>query len=141
MYVLEDAADALALRALYPQERFLGTVATSPNLIALSADGKNLIWSRDQPEAGGAQVFRTSLENGDTQMLVSLPPPEKGEGDSLKPLFSDAEIGKLLYAFYAFYRGMSPTQVASLYLFDFSTGQSISNVEVHFFSPAGENYY
>ncbi len=124
LYVLEDAGESLALRALYPQERFLGTVATGPNLIALSADGKSLVWSRDRAEAGAAQVFLTSLENGDTQTLVSLPLPENGEGHSLKPLFYDAEIGKLLYAFHAFYSGMSRTQVASLYLFDFATGQS-----------------
>ncbi|MEJ5239730.1 MAG: hypothetical protein WHS87_00845 [Anaerolineales bacterium] len=125
LYILDNAGDALTLRALYPQERFLGTVATGPNLIALSTDGKSLVWSRDLPEAGAAQVFLTSLENGDTQTLVSLPLPENAAGHSLKPLFYNAESGKLLYAFHAFYSGMSPTQVASLYLFDFSTGQSI----------------
>lgn len=129
-FLTRETADTSELWTTFFSEeymfpRHIAWLDTTPNLVTLSLDGQSLVWGK--PSNGNettVEAFLTSLESGETQTLVTVEIPQDGQGHALKPLFYDAKRGYLLYALHAFYSGMSPTQVASLYLLDLQTGKS-----------------
>lgn len=135
-YFLTEETDTSVLWTFTSQEamqrREIARLETPPTLIALSLDAQSLVWAKPSSENDtNAEVFLTSLEDGKTRPLVTVKIPANGAGHWLKPLFYDAQRGYLLYAFHTFYSGMTPGQVASLYLMNLQTGESIALAPLH----------
>ncbi|MBI3738230.1 MAG: hypothetical protein HY258_04195, partial [Chloroflexi bacterium] len=63
-------------------------------------------------------LFVTALDTGETREVWRTDLPAQAAGHALVPLFYDESRGVLVYALHEFYSGMTPTQVASLYLVD-----------------------
>lgn len=134
VYTLTDQGDgSLVLRSIYPQERWLGSLDTrrdfegSPRIAPIfSSDGANLVWSRSEEDGGLTRaVFVTSLETGESREVWRTElSPEAGSHANV-PLFFDEAQGTLVYALHTFYSGMTPTQVASLYMADIATDRII----------------
>jgi hypothetical protein len=127
VYSLTDTGDgSLSFYQVYPKERWYPNLDTrrdlegSPRIAPIfTTDGGSLVWSR--ADEGGTMtrvVFITSLETGESREVWRTElPPEVG-GHALLPLYFDETQGRLVYALHTFYSGMTPTQVASLYLAD-----------------------
>ncbi|MCC7188242.1 MAG: PD40 domain-containing protein [Anaerolineales bacterium] len=130
IYSLTDTGDAsLELRQVYPRERLIADLDTrrdvegSPRIAPIfSSDGTSLVWSRaDKDGTMTRSVFVTSLETGESREVWRTELPEEAAGHALVPIFYDEARQILVYALHTFYSGMTPTQVASLYLADVST--------------------
>lgn len=132
IYSLTDTGNgALELRQAYPRERLIANLDTrrdvdgSPRTAPIfSADGANLVWSRaDEDGTMTRTVFVTSLETGESREVWRAELPEEAAGHALIPIFCDEARQVLVYALHAFYSGMMPTQVASLYVADISADE------------------
>jgi len=140
VFFLSDTGDgSLRLSQVYPHQRELGILDAGRTLDGsalwsqppvFSADGESLIWSRPV-ETDRQAVFSTSLENGESheQWQVALPP--EASGHALLPLYYDQNRHLLVYALHTFYSGMSPGQVASLYLAQIERNQVIPLVALN----------
>lgn len=131
-YSLTDTGDgSLTLYQVYPQERWYPNLDTrrdlegSPRIPPIfSADGASLVWSRaDENGTMTRAVFVTSLETGESREVWRTDLPPEASGHAIVPLFYDETRGTLVYALHTFYSGMTPTQVASLYLVDTTTNE------------------
>lgn len=125
VYSLTDMGDgSLVLNRAYPQERWIGDLDTrrdaegSPRAAPIfSADGESLVWSRaDEDDPMVRAVFVTSLETGESREVWRTELPTEAAGHAIVPLFFDEARQILVYALHTFYSGMTPTQVASLYV-------------------------
>lgn len=132
VYSLTDTGDgSLVLNRVYPQERWIADLNTrrnvegSPRIAPIfSADGKSLIWSRAEEDGTMTRaVFVTSLETGESREVWQTELPAEAAGHALVPMFYDDVRRTLVYALHTFYSGMTPRQVASLYIADISTGE------------------
>ncbi len=127
IYSLTDTGNgSLTLDQAYPQEHWIADLDTrrdvdgSPRIAPIfSSDGTSLVWSRaDENDSMTRAVFVTSLETGESREVWRTELPEEAAGHAIVPLFYNEEQGQLVYALHTFYSGMTPTQVASLYLAD-----------------------
>jgi dipeptidyl aminopeptidase/acylaminoacyl peptidase len=127
IYSLTDPGDGtLALNQVYPKEHWIanldakrnvdGSLRTAP---IFSADGDSLVWSRAEVDGSLTRaLFVTSLESGKSREVWRTELPAEAAGHALVPLYFDEARQLLVYALHTFYSGMTPTQVASLYLAD-----------------------
>ncbi len=127
VYSLADPGDGtLALNRVYPKEHFIGNLDTKRSLDGslrtapiFSADGRSLVWSRVEADGSLTRtLFVTDLESGESREAWRTELPSEAAGHALVPLFYDEGRQLLVYALHEFYSGMTPTQVASLYLAD-----------------------
>ncbi len=127
VYSLTDnGSGSLTLDRVYPRERWITDLDTrrdvegSPRIAPIfSADGASLVWSRaDENGTMMRAVFVTSLETGESREIWRTELPPEATGHSLVPLFYDETRQLLVYALHTFYSGMTPSQVASLYVAD-----------------------
>lgn len=132
IYSLTDPGDgSLVLNRAYPQERWIADLDTrrdvegSPRIAPIiSSDGGSLVWSRaDEDGTMTRAVFITSLETGESREVWRTELPPEATGHAIVPLFFDETRGILVYALHTFYSGMTPTQVASLYVADTATDE------------------
>jgi hypothetical protein len=132
VYSLTDLGDgSLVLNRAYPQERWIADLDTrrdfegSPRLAPIfSADGNSLVWSRaDENGTMTRAVFVTSLETGESREVWRTELPPEAGGHAIVPLFYDEARQALVYALHTFYSGMTPTQVASLYIADIAANE------------------
>lgn len=132
IYSLTDISDgSLELRQVYPRERLIADldarrdVEGSPRGAPIfSSDGASLIWSRaENAESLTRAVFITSLETGESREIWRTELPPEATGHALVPLFYDESRQILVYALHTFYSGMTPTQVASLYVVNITTDE------------------
>jgi Tol biopolymer transport system component len=100
-------------------------VEGSPRIAPIfSSDGANLVWSRAEADGSSTRaLFVTNLETGESREVWRTELPPEAAGHALLPLFYDETRGVLVYALHTFYSGMTPTQVASLYLADVAANQ------------------
>lgn len=127
------AADngSLALNRVYPQKRWIGDLDARRDVEGslraapiFSADGRSLVWSRaDESGTMTRAVFATSLETGESREVWRMELPPEAAGHALVPIFYDETRQTLVYALHAFYSGMTPTQVASLYVANIATNE------------------
>ena len=129
VYSLTDPGDGtLTLNRVYPKERWIGNLDTKRSVDGslrtspiFSADGRSLVWSRaDEGDSLTRTLFVTTLESGESREVWRTDLPAEGAGHALVPLFYDDERQLLVYALHTFYSGMTPSEVASLYLADLS---------------------
>jgi len=129
VYSLTDSGDgSLTLNRIYPNERWLGNLDTKRNVDGsmrtapiFSADGKSLVWGRAEVDGSLTRaVFVTALESGESREVWRTELPAEVAGHALVSLFYNDERQSLVYALHMFYSGMTPSQVASLYLADLS---------------------
>ncbi|MFN8386412.1 MAG: hypothetical protein U0X92_08335 [Anaerolineales bacterium] len=129
IYSLTDTGNgSLNLRQVYPRERLIADLDTkrdvegSPRIAPIfSSDGAGLVWSRaENAESLTRAVFVTSLETGESREIWRTELLSDATGHAIVPLFYDDERQQLVYALHTFYSGMTPTQVASLYVVDIS---------------------
>lgn len=132
IYSLTDTGDgSLELRQVYPRERLIADldarrdVEGSPRIAPIfSSDGASLVWSRaENAESLTRAVFITSLETGESREIWRTELPEEAAGHAVVPLFYDESRQILVYALHTFYSGMTPTQVASLYIANIAANQ------------------
>jgi hypothetical protein len=130
IYSMSDPGDGtLDLNRVYPEERWLGSLDTKRNVDGglrtppiFSADGRSLVWSRaDADDSLTRTLFVTELDSGESREVWRTDLPAEAAGHALVPLYYDGERKLLVYALHMFYSGMTPSQVASLYLADLST--------------------
>jgi hypothetical protein len=89
-----------------------------------SADGGSLVWSHAEADDSPTRVlFVTNLETGESREVWRTELPEEATGHAVVPLFYDEARQTLVYALHTFYSGMTPTQVASLYIANTGTGE------------------
>ena len=127
IYSLTDTGNgSLRLDRVSPREGWINELDTrrdvegNPRIAPIfSADGKSLVWSRaDENETMTRAVFVTSLETGESREVWRAELPTEASGHALVPIFYDEARQMLVYALHTFYSGMTPTQVASLYVAD-----------------------
>lgn len=127
VYSLTDTGNgSLALNRVYPQERWIGDLDTRRDVEGslraapiFSADGRSLVWSRAEENGTMTRaVFVTSLETGESREIWRTELPPEAAGHAVVPIFYDETRQTLVYALHTFYSGMTPTQVASLYVAD-----------------------
>ena len=132
VYALTDPGDgSLTLNRVHPWERWFPNLNTNRNVEGssrlapiFSADGNNLVWSRaEQDGSSTREVFVTSLETSETREVWRTELPPEAGGHAIVPLFYDEARQVLVYALHTFYSGMTPTQVASLYIADIPTNE------------------
>lgn len=125
IYSLTDTGDnSLVFDQVYPSERSLGSLDMKRNVqgslrIApiFSADGSSLVWSHAEADDSLTRVlFVTALDTGESREVWRTELPAEAEWHALVPLFYDEQRKLLVYALHTFYSGMTPTQVASLYI-------------------------
>ncbi|MCC6300349.1 MAG: hypothetical protein IT314_13730 [Anaerolineales bacterium] len=127
IYSLTDTgAGSLEVRSVYPQGYLIANLDTwrdldgSPRVPPIfSSDGSSLVWSRaDENDTMTRALFVTSLETGASREVWRTELPPEAAGHALVPLFYDDAKQTLVYTLHTFYSGMTPTQVASLYIAD-----------------------
>ena len=132
VYSLTDPGDgSLALNLVYPSERSLGSLDIKRSVEGslrtapiFSVDSRSLVWSRAEEEGSPARtVYVTDLETGESRQVWGTELPPEAAGHAVVPLFYDEARQTLVYALHTFYSGMTPTQVASLYLANTGTGE------------------
>lgn len=132
IYSLTDTGDgSFVVNRVYPQERWVADLDTrrdvegSPRIAPIfSADGASLVWSRaDEDGTMTRAVFVTSLETGESREVWRTELPPEAAGHAIVPVAYDETRQILVYALHTFYSGMSPTQVASLYVADTTTDE------------------
>ena len=132
VYSLTDTGDSsLMLNLVYPNERALGSLDIRRNVEGslrtapiFSVDNRSLVWSRAEEEGSPARaVYVTDLETGESRQVWGTELPPEAAGHAVVPLFYDEARQILVYALHTFYSGMTPTQVASLYLANTGTGE------------------
>lgn len=132
VYLLTDRGDgSLVANQAYPQEHWLGDLDTRRDVEGslrtapiFSADGASLVWSRaDENETMTRAVFATSLETGESREVWRTELPAEAAGHAVVPIFYDETRHTLIYALHTFYSGMTPTQVASLYIANTATNE------------------
>lgn len=133
-FLLSDPGDGtLTVTQFYPREGYVATLPANRNQEGsalwghppiFSNDGRTLVWSNPAETGSNTQVLlSTSLETGETRELWRLPLPVEVSGHALLPLYFDESRHLLIYALHTFYSGMTPKQVASLYLAQIDTNQ------------------
>ncbi len=131
VYSLTDNGSGSLTLRVYPQERLIGDLDTrrdvegSPRIAPIfSSDGSSLVWSRaDEDGTMTRTVVVTSLETGESREVWRTELPPEAAGHAIVPLFFDEAKQTLLYALHTFYSGMTPTQVASLYVVDIASNE------------------
>lgn len=127
IYSLTDTGSgSLRLDRVSPREGWINELDTrrdvegSPRIAPIfSADGKSLVWSRaDEDGTMTRAVFLITMETGESREVWRTELPPEATGHALVPLFYDETRGTLVYALHTFYSGMTPTQLASLYVAD-----------------------
>jgi len=130
VFTLTDEGNgSLVLNSAYPQERWLGKLDTrrnfegSPRIAPIfSFDGLGLVWSRSEDDGGLMRtVFVTSLDTGESREVWHTELPTEAGSHAIVPMYYNELQGTLVYALHTFYSGMTPSQVASLYIADIST--------------------
>ena len=129
VYSLTDSGNgSLTLNRAYPSERWLGDLDTKRSVDGsmrtapiFSSDGTSLVWSHAEADGSLTRaVFVTTLESGESSEVWRTELPAEAGGHTLVPLFYNNEQQSLVYALHTFYSGMTPSQVASLYIADLS---------------------
>jgi hypothetical protein len=132
VYALTDPGDgSLTFNRVYPRERWFpnldvrrhveGSLRTAP---IFSSDDNNLVWSRAEADGSPTRaVFVTSLETSESREVWSMDLPPEAAGHAIVPLFYDEARQILVYALHTFYSGMTPAQVASLYVANIATNE------------------
>lgn len=123
---IETDKGSVVFRQAYPQEHWLGDLDTRREVEGslraapiFSADGASLVWSRaDENGTMTRVVFATSLETGESREIWRTELPPEAAGHAVVPIFYDEARQIFVYALHTFYSGMTPTQVASLYVAD-----------------------
>lgn len=132
VFSLTDTGDgSLSFYQVYPRDRWHPSLDTrrdlegSPRIAPIfSSDGGSLVWSRaDENGTMTRAVFVASLETGESREVWRTELPPEAASHAIVPLFYDETRGTLVYALHTFYSGMTPTQVASLYLADTATNE------------------
>lgn len=135
IYSLTDTGSgSLRLDRVSPREGWINELDTrrdvdgSPRIAPIfSADGASLVWSRaDEDGTMTRAVFVTSLETGESREVWRTDLPTEASGHALVPIFYDESRQTLVYALHTFYSGMTPTQVASLYIADVAANKVTS---------------
>lgn len=131
IYSLTDTGDgSLVFNQVYPTERSLGSLDTKRNVEGSlriapisSADGSSLVWSHAEADDSLTRaLFVTALDTGESREVWRTELSSEGAGHAVVPLFYDEIRQILVYALHTFYSGLTPSQVASLYIANTGTG-------------------